>query len=141
MSRLRQPFLYNRYIFVMVNHLRSRAKLDDADFGCLARTLARMRLKHGFILTAWVFLPNRWHALIYPPHPVSISRVLQAVKVSSTVLINLRRQEAGEQGHGIFFMRGLVTFRLEKTTGQEASRGHLTQSLNAALNRAASRRF
>ncbi len=64
MSRLRRPFLYDRYIFVTVTLLRTRSKLQDADFGCLARTLARMRSKHGFALTAWVFLPDHSYAII-----------------------------------------------------------------------------
>ncbi len=109
MSRLRRPFLYDRYVFVTVNLLRSRTVLQDADFACLARALARMRSKHGFALTAWVFLPDHWHAIIYPPYPLSISRVLQAVKVSSMISINLGRREAGELWQGRFFDHALRT--------------------------------
>ena len=111
MSRLRRPFLFDRYIFVTVNLLRSGARLEDADFACLARALARMRAKHGFTLTAWVFLPDHWRAIIYPPHPVGISRVLQAVKVSSMIAINLGRREAGKLWQGRFFDRALRTVR------------------------------
>ena len=80
MSRLRRPFLYDRYIFVTVDLLRGRGKLEERDFGRLATPLGRMRQKHRFTLTAWVFLPDHWHAIIYPPHPLSISRVFQSVK-------------------------------------------------------------
>ena len=76
MSKLRRPFLYDRYIFVTVNLLRSRRKLEERDFGRLAISLARMRQKQRFALTAWVFLPDHWHAIIYPPHPLSIANAM-----------------------------------------------------------------
>ena len=56
MSRLRRPFLYDRYIFVTVKLLPSRAKLQTPDYEHLASSLAGMRRKHDFALTAWVFL-------------------------------------------------------------------------------------
>jgi REP element-mobilizing transposase RayT len=32
-----------------------------------------MRQKRGFLLTAWVFLPDHWHAILYPPYPLTIA--------------------------------------------------------------------
>jgi len=109
MSRLRRPFLYDRYFFVTVALQKSRRRLHDPDFERLAYALARMRRKHGFLLTAWVFLPDHWHAIIYPPYPLSISRVFQAVKVSSMIAINVRLGESGELWQGRFFDRALRT--------------------------------
>ncbi len=111
MSRLRRPFLYDRYIFVTVDLLRWRAKLQEEDYGRLALSLLRMREKHGFLLTAWVLMPDHWHAIIYPPHPLIISRVFKAVKVSSMISINLGRQETGELWQGRFFDRALRTMK------------------------------
>ena len=105
MSRLRRPFLYDRYIFVTVDLLKSRAKLEDADYGRLAVSLARMRTKLGFVLTAWVFLPDpamAGHGHYLPPYPLTISRVFSAVKVSSTTAVKRRRREAGELWQGRF---------------------------------------
>ena len=82
MSKLRRPFLYDRYIFVTVNLLRSRRKLEESDFARLAIAQARMRQKQRFALTAWVFLPDHWHAIIYPPLPLSIAKAMSAIKVS-----------------------------------------------------------
>ncbi|MGO9273130.1 MAG: hypothetical protein ACLQOO_23330 [Terriglobia bacterium] len=80
--------------------LKSRRRLHDPDFERLAYALARMRrhygLPPGFLLTAWVFLPDHWHAIIYPPYPLTILRVFQAVKVSSMIAINVRLGEVGE---------------------------------------------
>ena len=99
MSRLRRPFLYDRCIFVTVDLLRGRGKLEERDFGRLAIALGRMRQKQRWVLTAWVFLPDpamAGHAIIYLPHPVGISRAMSAVKVSSMIAINHARHEKGE---------------------------------------------
>jgi hypothetical protein len=53
MSRLRRPFLYDRYIFVTVDLLELRTRLQEHDYQSLTRSLSRMREKHGFVLTAW----------------------------------------------------------------------------------------
>ena len=69
MSRLRRPFLSDRYLFLTVNLLRGRNHLEEGDFERLALTLVRMRQEHGFLLTAWVFLPDHWHTILYRPIP------------------------------------------------------------------------
>jgi putative transposase len=109
MSRLRRPFPYDRYIFVTVKLLPFRAKLEAGDYERLAASLARMRRRHGFAITAWVFLPDHWHAIIYPPYPLTISTVFKAVKVSSMIGINVRRREGGELWQGRFFDHALRT--------------------------------
>src|ERR1700730_3687887 len=47
MSRLRRPFLYDRYFFVTVKLSPRRAILQGQDFKLLALSIARMRPKHG----------------------------------------------------------------------------------------------
>ena len=112
MSRLRRPFLYDRFIFVTVKLLPCRTKLEESDFERLANSLSRMRKKHGFLLTAWVFLPDHWHAIIHPPYPLTISTALKSVKTSSMIGINVRRKEAGELWQERFFDRALRTVRV-----------------------------
>jgi REP element-mobilizing transposase RayT len=46
------------------------------------------REKHHFLLTASVFLPDHWHAIFFPRFPVTISRVMESIKVASTLRIN-----------------------------------------------------
>jgi len=96
MSRLRRPFLSDRYLFLTVCLLQSRLRLDESDFSHLALGMARMRKKHGFLLTAWVFLPDHWHAIICPTYPLTISRVMKATKVSSMIAIKHGRCESAE---------------------------------------------
>ncbi len=79
MSRLRRPFVADRFLFVTVKLLPRRAELNDADFSRLARSLRSSRAKHGFLLTAWVFLPDHWHATLFPRHPLTISQVMKSI--------------------------------------------------------------
>jgi len=111
MSRLRRPFLDDRYFFVTVKLLPRRVILQEDDFRLLARSLAKMRRKHRFVLSAWVFLPDHWHAVVYPPHPPSISVVFKAVKVSSMIAINVASGRGGELWQGRFFDRALRTVK------------------------------
>ena len=94
-----------------VKLLPRRINLQDEDFRRLARSIAKMRRKHKFAVTAWVFLPDHWHAIIYPSHPLSISVVLKAVKVSSMISINVARGTGGELWQGRFFDRALCTVK------------------------------
>ena len=77
--------------------LKERAKLVDADFHLLALAFNRARVMHPFYLTAWVFLPDHWHAICAPVYPLTISLVMKSVKTSSMILMNRRRAESGEK--------------------------------------------
>ncbi|TAM80937.1 MAG: hypothetical protein EPN47_13715 [Acidobacteria bacterium] len=111
MSRLRRPFLSDRYFFITVRLLDERARLRDADFQLLALALSRVRRQHPFYLTAWVFLRDHWHAICAPVYPLTISQVVKSIKISSTILINRRRAERGELWQARFFDRALRTVR------------------------------
>jgi REP-associated tyrosine transposase len=109
MSRLRWLVLSDRYFFVSCNLQRWRKKLEDADFRILARVISARRIEHSFLLTAWVFLPDHWHAVIGVRYPKTISVVMESIKVSSTRQMNSRRKEAGRLWQGRFFDRALRT--------------------------------
>ena len=111
MSRLRRPFLSDRYFFVSVRLLKQRTRLREADFHLIALALNRVRRQHPFYLTAWVFLPDHWHAICAPVYPLTISRVMKSFKNSSTILIHRRRAELGELWQARFFDRTLRTVK------------------------------
>ncbi len=69
------------------------------------------RAKHGFLLTAWVFLPDHWHAILYPRFPLTISRVMESIKVGSTLRINGSKKEQGLLWQPRFFHRALRTVK------------------------------
>jgi putative transposase len=106
-SRLRRPFLSDRYFFVTVRRLNARTHLADADFHRLALAFIRVRAMHPFYLTAWVFLPDHWHAICASAYPLTISLLLKSLKTSSTILINRCRAESGELWQARFFDRAL----------------------------------
>jgi putative transposase len=111
MSRLRRMVLWDRYFFITCNLLRTKRLLNDTDFDILARVIRARRQEHGFILAAWVFLPDHWHAIVGVGYNVTISRVMESIKVSATRQINSLRKESGRLWQGRFFDRALRTVR------------------------------
>ena len=95
MSRLRRLVLSDRWFFITCRLLPRRRILSDSEFATLAEVIDGRRAEHGFVLTAWVFLPDHWHAIFYPRHPLTISRVMEAIKDGATKRINRRRREVG----------------------------------------------
>jgi putative transposase len=110
-SRLRRLVLSNRFFFITSRISRKRKFLSTAELNCLAQVIAERRSKHGFLITAWVFLPDHWHAILYPPSPLTISDAMEAIKVSSTRRMNRMRGEPGVLWQGRFFDRALRTVK------------------------------
>jgi len=77
----------------------------------LACVVRERREKYHFLLTAWVFLPDRWHAISFPRFPLTISRVTESIKVASTLLLNARRKESGLLSQPRFFDRAVRTVK------------------------------
>ncbi|MGD0458605.1 MAG: transposase [Terriglobia bacterium] len=102
MSRLRRPFVSDRFFFVTVRLLKRRRELDGADFQCLALAIRRARAVHAFFLTGWVFLADHWHAICAPQCPLTISEVMKSIKNSSTTLVNRGLAASGELWQGRF---------------------------------------
>ncbi len=111
MSRLRRLVLSDRWFFVTCRVLRNRGILTESEFACLALVIDERRKKYGFTLSAWVFLPDHWHAIIYPDGPLTISRVMESIKDGATKRINHARREAGVLFQPRFFDRALRTVK------------------------------
>jgi len=111
MSRLRRLVLSDRYFFVTCRVLPERERLSEAEFALLAGSIQSRCTLHHFLLTAWVFLPHHWHAVVMPPYPSTISRVMESIKVSSTRQINKLRGDKGVLWQGRFFDRALRTVK------------------------------
>jgi putative transposase len=106
-SKLRRPFLSDRYFFIAVRLLRRRERLTEPDFALLAQAFNRARALHPFYLTAWVFLPDHWHCICAPVYPVTISLAMKSVKQSSMSAVNQRLGTEGELWQPRFFDRAL----------------------------------
>ena len=111
MSRLRRLGVSDRFFFISFRVLPPRGILLAAQFACLAQAIHERREEHRFLLTAWVFLPDRWHGIFYPPYPLTISRVMEAIKDGATKQINRRRRERGALFQPRFFDCALRTVR------------------------------
>ncbi len=96
MSRLRRIAVSGRFFFITCNRLPRHRTLRDCDFECLAEAISVSRASTHFLLTAWVFLPDHWHGLIFPRYPLTISHVMKVVKGHATYDINQQRQETGQ---------------------------------------------
>jgi REP element-mobilizing transposase RayT len=82
-----------------------------------------------FLLTAWVFLPDHGHAILFPRFPVSLSQVMESIKVGSTLRIKAGRKESGLLWPPRFFDRAL---RSVKEHNEKVEYNHLNP-LRAAL--------
>jgi REP element-mobilizing transposase RayT len=109
MSRLRRLVLSDRYFFITCRLLPKRKTLAEPEFACLARVIHERREEHGFLVTAWVLLPDHWHAILFPRHPLTISEVMESIKVSSTRRINHGRGARGLLWQPRFFDRAVRT--------------------------------
>ena len=94
MSRLRRLVLSD-FFFLTVKLLPRRRSLDEVQFALLAQCLSVVYARKRFLLTAWVFLPDHWHAIQFPPFPLTVSAAMKSVKLSSTNLLGRFRDEAG----------------------------------------------
>ncbi len=111
MSRLRRLALSDRFFFVTVKLRKDRRPLDELQFSMLARCLSAVRSRQRFLLTAWVFLPDHWHAILFPPYPVTISAAMKSIKLSSHNQLGPCRHETGELWQGRFFDHALRTVK------------------------------
>jgi len=99
--------LSGRFFFVTCRLLPKRRILSEYEFAGLAEAIQASRKKYGFLLTAWVFLPDHWHAILFPRHPLTISEAMESIKVSSTKRLNRARGELGLLWQNRFFDRAL----------------------------------
>jgi len=95
MSRLRRWFVREKVLFITCNLLRTRTRLTDRDFEALASAIAAVRKRREFLFTAYVFMPDHWHALMIPGAGDTLPRLMDAIKVAATRRINAHRRTQG----------------------------------------------
>jgi putative transposase len=83
--------------------------MSEADFADLAAVIDLARESLKFLLTAWVFLHDHWHAVIFPPSPLSISRVMKVIKSRSTFDLREGRENATAIWQARFYDHALRT--------------------------------
>jgi hypothetical protein len=96
MARLRRLGLERQKSGVRGKEQESEVRSQNKEH--LVRTFCSVFRALRSSLTGWVFLADpaaAGHAIIFPPFPVTISRVIESVKVGSTLRINAGRGERG----------------------------------------------
>ncbi len=98
----------NRF-FVTVNLRRRVEPFRASEYSLRIEILESARRRLGFLLCGYVLMPDHWHAIIFPPHPLTISQIMEAIKVGSTRRLNTRRKGGGEIWQPRFFDHALRT--------------------------------
>ncbi len=80
-----------RIFFVTCNLRATRTPLTSRDFATLGEAFGKVRERRGFLLPGYVFMPDHWHAVIFPRKGDTLSSVMNALKVSSMRGINSLR--------------------------------------------------
>ena len=91
MSRLRRLAVSDHWFFITCRLLPRRRIFSASEFDCLAHVIHERRAQHGFLPTAWVLMPDHWHAIFYPAYPLTLSTVMESIKVGATKRINRAR--------------------------------------------------
>jgi putative transposase len=95
MSDVRRLQKSDKFFFVTVNLLRHVPDLSAQDFPFLIQAIEDSRQRHHFLFCGYVLMPDHWHALIWPPFPITISGVVKDVKYVSCRKLNRSRQGNG----------------------------------------------
>jgi REP-associated tyrosine transposase len=114
MSRLRRLVVSDRYFFVTCNLHRDAQgtnRMSEEDFADLAAVITSTRESLKFLLTAWVFLPDHWHAVIFPRYPLTISKVMKVIKSRSTFQFRRGWGITGEVWQARFYEHALRTVK------------------------------
>jgi putative transposase len=95
MSRLRRLFITGKIFFVTCNVLPARTAFAEPEFEILAKVFDAIRDRRRFLLGGYVFMPDHWHALVFPSPRDTLPRLMGALKVASMRLINGYHQRRG----------------------------------------------
>ncbi len=110
-SRLRRLFLSGKVFFVTCNVLRTQAAFTEHGFGLLAGVFDRVRRRRGFLLSGYVFMPDHWHALIFPAPSDTLPRIMGSLKIASNRAVNRCRHARGNFWQLRYFDRAVRTVK------------------------------
>jgi putative transposase len=94
-SNVRRLLTTDRVFFVTVNVRRDVRPLGAAEYPLMVETVEASRRRLGFALCGYVLMPDHWHALIWPRHPLTISQALHDVKKTSARRLHRQRGTEG----------------------------------------------
>jgi len=110
-SRLRRLFLAGKIFFVTCNVLRNHTAFAEHEFALFAGVFDSVRRRRGFLLSGYVFMPDHWHALIFPAPSDTLPRIMGSLKIASNRAINRSRRRRGDFWQLRYFDRAVRTVK------------------------------
>jgi putative transposase len=95
MSNVRRLLVSDRIFFVTANLRHSIPCLQEKELPLIVDALTESRRRMHFLLVGYVVMPDHWHALMWPPFPLTISRAMQSVKWQAANMLNRQRGVRG----------------------------------------------
>ena len=95
MSNVHRLRVTDRIFFVTVNLRRQVPAFAPSQYSPMIEALEGSRRRLRFALCGYVLMPDHWHALIWPRHPLTISQVLHDLKKTSARALHHRRGSVG----------------------------------------------
>lgn len=77
----------------------------------MAAAVGRVRSRSGFLLTAYVLMPDHWHAMIGVPPQQTLPGVMNAIKVAAARDINRHHNTGGPLWQARYFDRVIRTVK------------------------------
>lgn len=114
MSNIHRLKNTDKIFFITTNLNIGDRPFNEPEYQVVAETIVSERRRLGFLLCGYTLIPDHWHALIWPPLPITISGVLRNVKRVSSFKINRPRQTRGSRWQHQFwdrFVRDTKEFR------------------------------
>ena len=95
MSNVHRLTTSEKIFFITSNLSLGQRHFQEPEYRILAEVIAKERRRLDFLLCGYVFMPDHWHALLYPRFPVTVSDILQNLKRVSSLRINRLRHSRG----------------------------------------------
>jgi len=101
MVRLRHYDGLNTARFITVTcHRRLHLLRQNADIEIVLNEIDAARIKFGFLIFAYVIMPNHFHLVLYPRKPIKLGSAIGEIKSRSARTILARWRESSEHDLG-----------------------------------------
>ena len=132
MSNIHRLHLTDKIFFITCNLTRGRQNFDERECEMILNIIDSSRRTLGFLFCGYVLMPDHWHALIWPRHPLTISKIMETVKSKISGELNRVRVTQGRNWQHQFwdrFIRHAKEFaqRLDYMHYNPVRRGLVTQ--------------
>jgi len=105
MSNIHRLRLTDKIFFITCNLREDRQNFDNIEFQMILEVIDSSRRNLGYLFCGYVLMPDHCHALIAARHPITISKIMEAVKSKISGRLNKRRATRGPNWQHQFWDR------------------------------------